>query len=159
MKLRYVLVLIILFVAVICLIPFLIDILHRMSARNGGGHRGSETLGRFHNLAGGIRIIAEDTNEPPPKDTKALSDYARLDPHYFSKIYGVKGFDPNTGTIFDSWGTPVKLVSKTEYILISAGENQIDENGKGDDIVYIFDALDATKKPKIIIRGKTLKLK
>jgi len=117
------------------------------------------TLGRFRDLAVAIYILVEDTNEPPPKDTKALSEYARRDPHDFSKIFGGKGFDPNTGTIFDSWGTPVKLISKTEYILISAGENQIDENGKGDDIVYIFDALDATKKAEIIIKGKTIKLK
>jgi hypothetical protein len=158
MKLRYVLVFIVLFAAVICA-PFLIDTLLRMLLRNAGGHRGTVTLGRFHNLAIGIHILVEDTNEPPPKDTKALSEYVRRDPHYFSKLFGGKGFDPNTGTIFDSWGTPVKLISKTEYILISAGENQIVENGKGDDIVYTFDPFDPNKKPEIIIGGKTLKAK
>lgn len=58
------------------------------------------------------------------------------------------GYDPNNKRFYDMWGNSLKhkILSPTEYCLISAGPNQIDEQGNGDDIVVHYDPLAELKK-------------
>ncbi len=117
------------------------------------------TLNRFRHLALGMQCLVDDTNEPPPKEMKSLSKYVKSHLRVFGHETSMsKWFDPNTGAIIDYWGTPVSLVTKTpeEYTFISAGPNRINENGKGDDLVYIFDPFDLTKKPKMVVGEKII---
>jgi hypothetical protein len=90
---------------------------------------------------------------------KSLSKYVKSHFHIFGhETELTKWFDPNTGAITDYWGMPVSLVVKTheEYSFISDGPNRINENGKGDDIVYTFNPFDLTKKPEVIVGGKII---
>jgi len=121
-------------------------------AAAGRAHRESWTINALRRLAHGIQSIVYETNEKPPKDIESLSEYVRSHMDYFAFD---EWFDPNTGVIVDSWGTPVSLVVKTpeEYTFISAGANFENENGEGDDLTCTFDPFDITKTPTVNIEN------
>jgi hypothetical protein len=156
MQIRRCIVLLMLFACIILIVGFLLS---RISARNGEGLSESLTLRRFRVISYGIHQLMGDTNEPPPREMKELSEIVKDHRGFFRPLYGTKWFDPNTSAIIDHWNTPVTFSTKMrqEYTFISAGPNRVHENGKGDDIVFTFDALDPVKKPRIIIGGKTIK--
>lgn len=157
MKINRKLILLIVFACLICVVGHILYTFlmrDRLIAEAGRAHREASTINRLQALAHGIQRIVRYKNERPPKNIESLSEYLRS--HMDYRDFG--WFEPNTGVIIDSWGTPVSLVVKTpeEYTFISAGSNRKNENGNGDDLVYTFDPFDLTKKPKIIVEEKII---
>ncbi|MHC4665740.1 MAG: hypothetical protein ACYS9T_07260 [Planctomycetota bacterium] len=113
------------------------------------GKRIIRTKNNLRSLALDVCAATRNSGEQPPADIDSVMRL--LDRHFPGRLEYLNTtqrlFDPATGSMVDSWGSPVRLVVMTphEYRLISFGPNGKQESGEGDDIVYDFDPWEGAK--------------
>ena len=104
---------------------------------------------KFRAIGIATQLIIADENKNPPEDIDAFVQWLKAHSEYLSTPIWEPLFKKSEeGALLDPWGNKIVLSvnSSKEYSLCSFGPNGKFEDGKGDDVVYLFNPFELAQE-------------